>query len=256
MINYKLILLIYSPVILMSLTLVLRDKFEPSNKSLKTCNWSLVTAIIVIGFVETNIIASAILNQIATIRNYQFNSLLSEIVSFISYCFVLILAFTLLRYVYKVSIVGVFQLRLKIFPFIFKIGGILLVVNVLSTYFLDLNIMAGPLMGELELIKSMRPKTFILFGFVTIILAPIVEEIVYRGLLYVPLHRKIGRYGAIIVSAIVWSFGHHFPSLSTIGGTFIIGLILGWLYDKNGSLLPPIIFHMFKNSWILVYYFR
>jgi len=256
MINYKLILLIYSPVLVMLLALLLRDKFEPSNESLKTCKWSLIPAIIAIGFVETNIIAFAILNQIVALRKYQFNPFLLEILAFISYCLVLILSFTLLRYGYKVSIIGVFQLRLNLLPFILKIGAILSIVNILSIYFLDLNIMAGPLKGGLELIKSMRPKTFVLFGFVTIILAPIVEEIVYRGLLYVPLHRKIGRYGAIILSALVWSYVHHFPSLLAIIGTFIFGLILGWLYDRSGSLVPPIIFHAFKNSWILVYYFR
>lgn len=240
----------------MLLTLLLKDKFEPSNNSLNTCNWSLIPAIIVIGFEETNLIAFAILNQIAAVIKYQINPFLWEVLNLISYCLVLILSFTLLRYVYKVSIVRLFQLRLTLLPIILKVGVILSLVNVLSIYSLDLNIIAGPRKEELELIKSMGPKAFILFGFVTIILAPMVEEIIYRGLLYVPLHRKIGKYGAIILSALVWSYGHHFPSLLTIIGTFIIGLILGWLYDRSGSLVPPIIFHMFKNSWILVYYFR
>jgi hypothetical protein len=114
---------------------------------------------------------------------------------------------------------------------------------------------AGPLKERIEVIKSMEPKTFILFGFVCLILAPAVEEIVYRGLLYVPLHRKLGKYGAILLSSLLWSYGHHSSSPSATIGTFIIGLILGWLYERSGSLIPPMVFHAFKNSWILVYYF-
>jgi membrane protease YdiL (CAAX protease family) len=255
MINYKYVLLVYCPVLLLLLAVKLKDKVEPSNELQSKCNWSLIPGIILIGFEKTNLIAIATLHQILAVTKFQFSAFVWEFLSACSYCLVLILSFTLLRCVYRQSIVSLFELRSTLLLFTLKIAGILSVVNLLSISFLGLNVVAGPLKEGIEVIKSMEPKTFILFGFVSLILAPAAEEIVYRGLLYVPLHRKLGKYGAILFSSLLWSYGHHFSSPSATIGTFIVGLILGWLYERSGSLIPPMVFHAFKNSWILVYYF-
>ncbi|MHB1459239.1 MAG: CPBP family intramembrane glutamic endopeptidase [Armatimonadota bacterium] len=101
----------------------------------------------------------------------------------------------------------------------------------------------------------MELKNFLLLCLVNVILAPIFEESVFRGLLYVPLCRKVGRYFALIITSLLWTHSH-FSSIIHSVGIFVFGIILGALYEKSGSLLPSLILHMYKNSWIVAYYFN
>jgi membrane protease YdiL (CAAX protease family) len=94
---------------------------------------------------------------------------------------------------------------------------------------------------------------FVLYFIGIAVIGPISEECLYRGLIYTPLYRKVGRFLALVISSILWTHGHYYSLLLSVG-VFINGLILGWLYDRRGSLIQPIVFHMFKNSWIFVYY--
>lgn len=78
------------------------------------------------------------------------------------------------------------------------------------------------------------------------IIGPILEEVLFRGLI---LDGFLNRYGA--VKAIFWSaflFGlFHLNPWQFIPG-FTIGLFLGWLYLKTRSLVPVILVHMVNNS--------
>jgi membrane protease YdiL (CAAX protease family) len=105
----------------------------------------------------------------------------------------------------------------------------------------------------LETIKSSGTFAIVLFSWNTIIIMPVIEEIIYRWLTYIPLYRKVGRYPAMLISAMIWSYVHFQPTLGSIG-IFIIGIVLVWAYDKSGSLVYPVLLHIYKNSWILVHY--
>jgi membrane protease YdiL (CAAX protease family) len=105
---------------------------------------------------------------------------------------------------------------------------------------------------EIEFFKSMDAKTFGLYYFFGVTIAPILEETLFRGVLYVPLLRKTGRPIALILTSIIWT-EQHFYLLPGIG-IFIEGIILAWLYDRRGSLIDPVIFHIFINSWLIIYY--
>jgi membrane protease YdiL (CAAX protease family) len=37
------------------------------------------------------------------------------------------------------------------------------------------------------------------------------------------------------------------PRVSWVVGAFVVGLVVGWLYEKSGSLLPPILCHYAFN---------
>ncbi|MHC4601129.1 MAG: lysostaphin resistance A-like protein [Planctomycetota bacterium] len=87
-------------------------------------------------------------------------------------------------------------------------------------------------------------------GLLTLVAYPIVEEWIYRGVLYPPLEHRIGRVGAILLSGLVFqalhlSYGVPWPHY------FVGGMILAWAFARSGSLLYPILLHAMWNLFVL-----
>ncbi len=80
----------------------------------------------------------------------------------------------------------------------------------------------------------------------TVVVAPICEELVFRGLMLSTLKDKVPRWASILGIALIFGLIHSFP----IGFiyAFSLGLLLGWLYYYTGSLLPCIIVHALFNA--------
>ena len=72
-----------------------------------------------------------------------------------------------------------------------------------------------------------------------------VEELVFRGVALIPIARVLGPTGGIVVTALLWSMSH-FDFARTLA-TFPLGLFLGWLFYRTGSLVPSITFHVLAN---------
>lgn len=81
----------------------------------------------------------------------------------------------------------------------------------------------------------------------TCICAPILEEILFRGIIMKGLLNKGAKPNvAIAVSAFVFGFVHFYPWQFV--GAFLLGLVLGVVYYKTKSLLLPILLHAFNNA--------
>jgi membrane protease YdiL (CAAX protease family) len=92
-----------------------------------------------------------------------------------------------------------------------------------------------------------------------IIWAGLGEELFYRGYLQARLRRRFGAPTAIVSASAIFAVRHytqvliawpHVPwSAATIWvmAAFIVGVAVGWLYEKSGSLLPPILCHYAFN---------
>ena len=77
------------------------------------------------------------------------------------------------------------------------------------------------------------------WGYLTIgLLAPLSEEIVLRGAILKELlkSQKLSVWGAIAISAAMFALIHMNPA--QMPHAFIIGLLLGWMYWRTGSILP------------------
>lgn len=86
------------------------------------------------------------------------------------------------------------------------------------------------------------------FGIISIcIAAPIFEEMLFRGAIEGHLLRKWKnpRWG-ILVSALIFGVIHGNPA--QILFAFLLGLVLGEMYYRTGSLLPGIILHFINNT--------
>jgi membrane protease YdiL (CAAX protease family) len=82
-----------------------------------------------------------------------------------------------------------------------------------------------------------------------ILLAPIVEEVGFRGILLGFLRgRGIPEIAAVIVTAAGFALLHTQYTVPAITAIFLLGLVLGWLRLASGSLGPPIIAHIAVNT--------
>lgn len=78
------------------------------------------------------------------------------------------------------------------------------------------------------------------------VLAPIVEEIAFRGLLYRWLRERLGVGVGMVGSALAFSVLHGIAGL--IPAIAVLGLILAWVYERTGSIWAPVIVHGVYNA--------
>jgi membrane protease YdiL (CAAX protease family) len=83
----------------------------------------------------------------------------------------------------------------------------------------------------------------VLFGVVTVAMAPLAEELLFRGMLMRGLLR-LGPLPAIALSGVAFAAWHLSPQALPL---VAVGCILGWLYYTSGSLWQPLLFHVVFN---------
>jgi hypothetical protein len=79
--------------------------------------------------------------------------------------------------------------------------------------------------------------------FSIVFLAPVVEELFFRGYLLYKLRLKINLKFAIVVSSIFFAILHQ-----NILGTFVFAVVMAFIYIKSNSLLIPMIVHSINNA--------
>ena len=79
-----------------------------------------------------------------------------------------------------------------------------------------------------------------------VVVAPVVEEVVFRGLIYGAAKRFGGAAGAAIFSSAFFAFIH--GNVPALGPLFGLALCLVLAYEFTGSLLVPIAMHAWFNG--------
>lgn len=101
----------------------------------------------------------------------------------------------------------------------------------------------------LPLIGSSSISTACLVG-ITGVLAPVLEETLFRGFFLVSLTKWVPTPVAVLVSAAVFALAHltpgEFPQL------FVLGTAMGFSYAQTRNLLTPITIHAFWNSGVIL----
>ena len=92
------------------------------------------------------------------------------------------------------------------------------------------------------------------WGYVAIgILAPLAEEVVFRGAILRTLlgsMSKKNHWVAIMISAAIFGVVH--ANLAQFINALLMGLLLGWMYYRTGSLVPGILLHWVNNTMAYV----
>ena len=110
-------------------------------------------------------------------------------------------------------------------------------------------------MGFLEFMLS---EPLILGLISVVIIAPIAEEFIFRGFLYSQLSRtKIGPWGAVTFSSLLWTVIHFQYEVLILIVLFIFGIFLGYIRMAYKSLSLPIMLHGINNlfAFLMAYYF-
>ena len=90
--------------------------------------------------------------------------------------------------------------------------------------------------------------------FIIGLLAPLSEEIVLRGAILKALlqSERLSVWAAVALSALFFALVHMNPA--QMPHAFLIGLLLGWMYYRTGSILPGVAYHWANNSVAYVIY--
>ena len=99
---------------------------------------------------------------------------------------------------------------------------------------------------ELDTVRSAGSLPLLILALVLI--APVLEEVVFRGFLFEGLrHSRLGPAGAIVVAALVWAAVHLQYEWFYVVQVFVAGLLLGVARHRTGSLVPPMLMHALMN---------
>ena len=79
-----------------------------------------------------------------------------------------------------------------------------------------------------------------------VVCAPVLEEILFRGLIFESCKERFGSGAAVLVSALLFGLVHGVPV--QIINAFVVGLIFGYVYLRTGSLLSVILLHVVNNG--------
>ena len=125
------------------------------------------------------------------------------------------------------------------------IGGyaIIIVHNALLSIF-HIGTQGDQIMGVFKKLQS--PVWLFLVGAV---IAPLVEEIFFRGFLFQGFRQKYGWLPALLLSSAIFAAAHLDPVAFI--PTFVLGCVLAYVYHRSNSVWPGIIFHAAINSFSL-----
>jgi membrane protease YdiL (CAAX protease family) len=110
---------------------------------------------------------------------------------------------------------------------------------------------AGECDNELERILRSSRAAALAAAFAATFTAPLVEEIVYRGLLYPALRRHVGVAWAVTVVFVIFAAIHvpqYWPCSGVIGTILLLSFTLTLIRARTGRLLPCVFIHFVFNG--------
>lgn len=135
---------------------------------------------------------------------------------------------------------------LLILPFAFFVMyGANIFITILQNFMPDFMIASYEQMDYV-----MQESSFLIMFLTAGIMGPIVEELVFRGLIYKRLLRMTSEKWAAIISAI--AFGAYHMNWIQAPYAFILGIAMAFLYRKFKTIWAPILFHMVANIYSVV----
>ncbi|MBK1790992.1 CPBP family intramembrane glutamic endopeptidase [Persicirhabdus sediminis] len=127
---------------------------------------------------------------------------------------------------------------------------LIIAINQVTGYHLWISKLLGEENMQQDVVKMLResedPKLLIAMAIGATVIAPICEEIVFRGYIYASIKRFSDRYFAAILSSLIFAFVHlHVAPLLPLT---VLAIILCIAYERSGSIWAPIGIHAIFNS--------
>jgi len=120
-----------------------------------------------------------------------------------------------------------------------------------SNLFRYFNIPVEPQPVLIILKEETHIPSLVYMCFFTSLLGPVLEEIFFRGFVYGVLRKRTGVFWGIVLSAAFFAYIH--ANLASFFPILCLGILLAYLYEKTGSLIPSITVHAIHNSLSLAF---
>jgi len=104
---------------------------------------------------------------------------------------------------------------------------------------------------ELDRILRSSRAAALLMALLATVTAPVMEEVVYRGLLYSALQRLTGAIGAVALVTLIFAGLHvwqYWPNFAAISAILLLSLVLTVVRARTGRLLPCYMIHLVFNG--------
>jgi membrane protease YdiL (CAAX protease family) len=112
----------------------------------------------------------------------------------------------------------------------------------------------GLVFGREEYQSARAAGALPLYLFAVVVIAPITEEIAFRGFLFRGLSESwLGVAGTVVMTSAVWALAHVQYDWVSLSEIFVSGLVLGWLRWTSGSTVLTILLHAMLNFPAIVY---
>lgn len=101
-----------------------------------------------------------------------------------------------------------------------------------------------------EMLKASQSVRYVV-AFLAVFTAPLVEELVYRALLYSPLKRGIGTVGAVSIATFLFALVHvpqYLGAWASLTGLLLLSLALTVIRAVSKSILPCVAIHTLFNT--------
>ncbi|HEY5730897.1 MAG TPA: type II CAAX endopeptidase family protein [Anaerolineales bacterium] len=119
---------------------------------------------------------------------------------------------------------------------------ILIIIHNGLLFLLGVETQGEEILGLFDALDS--PIWFVIVG---VIFAPIVEEIFFRGFLFQGFRQKYGWVKGALISSAIFGVAHLDPV--ALIPTFILGLVLAYVYHRSNSVWISVILHMLVNGF-------
>jgi sodium transport system permease protein len=106
----------------------------------------------------------------------------------------------------------------------------------------------GELLGERQQGTGLAGRLAV-YLLVFAVLPAVCEELAFRGFILTGLRRRFRAGTAIIISSVLFAVAH--MNVFQFAPTFVLGLVLGALVVRSGSVLPAMVCHLIHNGLLI-----
>ena len=99
-----------------------------------------------------------------------------------------------------------------------------------------------------EIEQEQETAKLVALGILVVLAAPPAEEVFFRGFLFGGLRGRMSFWPAALISGLLFGLVHLPGGALQVPPLAVFGVLLAWLYERTGSLWPPILMHAIQNA--------
>jgi len=126
------------------------------------------------------------------------------------------------------------------------IGFFLAILSQLIAVNIEVNLFGIEAGSENTAIIMEISRQFPLFLIIPVIIAPVLEELIFRKIIFGTLHKRMNFFFAALLSSIIFGIIHQEPEHILIYSS--MGFVFAYLYVRTKRIIVPIIVHTAMNS--------